>query len=150
MRGGASDDADAPGLHSPISTHRTTRQRQRMPGERRSPAATRAAENRLGNEQIARRAGLVYVDDRGHGIRRRGSAANGFSYLAERTRQPVSGRERSRIRSLAIPPAYRDVWICPNPRGHLQASGRDRSEEHTSELQSQSNLVCRLLLEKKK
>jgi len=96
-----------------------------MPGERRSPAASRAAENRRGNKQIARRAGLVYVDDRGHGIRRRGSAANGFRYLEERTRQPVSGRVRSRIRSLAIPPAYRNVWICPNPRGHLQASGRD-------------------------
>lgn len=96
-----------------------------MSGECRSPAASRAAENRRGNEQIARRAGLVYVDDRGHGIRRRGSAANGFRYLEERTRQPVSRRVRSRIRSLAIPPAYRDVWICPNPRGHLQASGRD-------------------------
>jgi DNA topoisomerase IB len=82
-------------------------------------------ENRRANERIARRAGLVYVDDRGRGIRRRGSASNGFNYLEERTRRPVSGKEKRRIQALAIPPAYIDVWICPDPRGHLQASGRD-------------------------
>ena len=40
---------------------------------------------------------------------------------------PVRGaRELGRIRALAIPPAYDDVWICPSPRGHIQATGRDR------------------------
>src|SRR3712207_7115919 len=60
----------------------------------------------------------------------------------------------ARIRSLAIPPAWTDVWICPFANGHIQATGRDargrkqyryRSEEHTSELQSRQYLVCRLL-----
>jgi DNA topoisomerase IB len=96
-----------------------------MPAATTPAAATRAAENRRASERIARHAGLVYVDDRGRGIRRRGSAANGFRYLEERTRRPVNGSERKRIQALAIPPAYRDVWICPDPRGHLQASGRD-------------------------
>src|SRR2546430_5772940 len=45
-------------------------------------------------------------------------------------------------------------WACPRGRGGVRAGARrrsaERSEEHTSELQSQSNLVCRLLLEKKK
>jgi DNA topoisomerase-1 len=39
--------------------------------------------------------------------------------------KPVSARDRARIRSLVIPPAWTNVWICPDPRGHLQATGRD-------------------------
>ena len=41
------------------------------------------------------------------------------------TGRPVGAKERERIRALAIPPAWTDVWICPDPRGHLQATGRD-------------------------
>jgi DNA topoisomerase-1 len=77
-----------------------------------------------GNPQSARSAGLVYVTDRTAGIRRirRG---RGFRYL-DRLGRVVRGRaELDRIAKLAIPPAWRDVWICPNPRGHLQACGRD-------------------------
>src|SRR2546427_6034714 len=44
----------------------------------------------------------------------------------------------------------RDWWLCRGGRGRRRAVSPVRSEEHTSELQSQSNLVCRLLLEKKK
>jgi DNA topoisomerase I len=90
-----------------------------------SATSKRATEIRRDSARIARRAGLVYVDGPGRGIRRRGSVANGFRYVRERTNRPVSAAERRRIRSLAVPPAYTDVWICPNPRGHLQASGRD-------------------------
>lgn len=51
-------------------------------------------------------------------------AGKGFSYLDENgNRLPEDDVER--IRSLAIPPAWRDVWICPHPRGHLQAVGVD-------------------------
>src|SRR5688572_32536887 len=55
---------------------------------------------------------------------------------------PISGRDPDQHRRADLPPQ-------PGPGG-LQIPTADRSEEHTSELQSQSNLVCRLLLEKKK
>jgi DNA topoisomerase-1 len=72
----------------------------------------------------ARAAGLRYVTDAGPGIRRK-RAGRGFSYRGldgEPIRDPG---ELRRIKALAIPPAYTDVWICPDPRGHLQATGRD-------------------------
>ena len=72
----------------------------------------------------AKRAGLVYSSDTAPGIRRQRSG-KGFAY-----RRPRGGAVRdagtlARIHKLAIPPAYTDVWINPNPRGHLQATGRD-------------------------
>ncbi|MDX1418655.1 MAG: hypothetical protein R3181_01705 [Rubricoccaceae bacterium] len=74
-------------------------------------------------EQSAREAGLVYVSDAAPGVRRvrRG---RGFSYHAP-DGALVTGEERDRIEALAIPPAWEDVWICPDPDGHLQATGRD-------------------------
>ncbi len=73
--------------------------------------------------EAAREAGLRYSSDTEPGIRRlrRGS---GFRYVAPGGRAP-SERDLQRIRSLAIPPAYQDVWICSDSRGHLQATGRD-------------------------
>ena len=69
-------------------------------------------------------AGLRYSTDANPGISRR-RAGRGFSY-----RRPDGEliRDRAvlaRIRALAIPPAWTDVWICPDPAGHLQATGRD-------------------------
>jgi DNA topoisomerase-1 len=72
----------------------------------------------------ARAAGLRYVSDTGPGIRRL-RAGRGFRYVdpeGRPLRDPVVLR---RIRRLAIPPAWRDVWICPLPHGHIQATGRD-------------------------
>ena len=74
--------------------------------------------------QSARAAGLRYVSDLGPGIRRK-RAGKAFSYF-----HPDGGLVRDReairrIKSLVIPPAWTDVWICPDPRGHLQATGRD-------------------------
>jgi DNA topoisomerase-1 len=71
----------------------------------------------------AREAGLVYVTDAEPGLRRvrRG---RGFAYVTA-DGVPVSGAERARIERLAIPPAWEDVWVCADPRGHLQATGRD-------------------------
>lgn len=69
-------------------------------------------------------AGLVYVSDSEPGISRRRSG-KGFSYRApdgSAVRDPAT---LQRIRALAIPPAYTEVWICRNARGHLQATGRD-------------------------
>jgi len=65
---------------------------------------------------------LVYVSDQTPGIRRR-RRGRGFEYrLNGRT---VPAGERKRIAALAVPPAWTDVWICPDPNGHLQATGRD-------------------------
>lgn len=67
---------------------------------------------------------LVYVCDDQPGLRRQ-RRGKGFIYLDPRGRRVTRKDELERIRALAIPPAYRDVWICPHPRGHLQATGRD-------------------------
>lgn len=76
------------------------------------------------NVQSARQAGLVYVSDRAPGIKRvrRG---RGFHYVDSRGRRLRRRADLDRIARLAIPPAWTDVWICTNPRGHLQACGRD-------------------------
>ena len=67
---------------------------------------------------------LVRVSDTSPGISRlkRGS---GFVYRDARGRKLTDAAELVRIRALAIPPAYTDVWICEHPNGHLQATGLD-------------------------
>jgi DNA topoisomerase I len=74
--------------------------------------------------QSAKTAGLRYVTGEGRGIRRRRSGT-GFVYVGPEGRTIRDPQELRRIKSLAIPPAWRDVWICPDSRGHLQATGRD-------------------------
>jgi DNA topoisomerase IB len=74
--------------------------------------------------KAAKRAGLVYVSDAEPGIRRVRSGRS-FAYRRPRGALVRDARTLARIRSLAIPPAYTDVWICPDPRGHIQATGRD-------------------------
>jgi DNA topoisomerase-1 len=72
----------------------------------------------------AEAAGLRYVTDSVPGIRRR-RAGRGFSYVDPDGRV-IRERERiRRFRSLVIPPAWNDVWICPIPDGHLQVTARD-------------------------
>lgn len=72
----------------------------------------------------AKQAGLVYVSDIEPGIRR-AKKGEGFVYAHPDGRPVRDEATLARIRSLAIPPAYVDVWICPDPQGHLQATGRD-------------------------
>jgi len=72
----------------------------------------------------AKSAGLRYVRDDRPGIRRV-KRRGGFSYVAPGGKPIHDETELGRIRKLAIPPAYADVWISPDPRGHLQATGRD-------------------------
>jgi DNA topoisomerase-1 len=68
-------------------------------------------------------AGLVYICDAEPGIRRQ-KRGRGFSYLM--AGKPVREADTlQRIKALAIPPAWTDVWICRDPLGHLQATGRD-------------------------
>lgn len=93
----------------------------KKPESTTKPVATGAA---AVEAVIARQAGLRYVLDSAPGIRRK-RAGKGFVYLSvdgQRIRDP---EQIARIRSLAVPPAYTNVWICAEPRGHLQATGRD-------------------------
>jgi DNA topoisomerase-1 len=73
----------------------------------------------------AHAAGLVHVSDHDPGIRRRRSGL-GFSYLGPDGAPVADQPTLDRIRALAIPPAWTDVWISPKPRGHIQAVGRDQ------------------------
>jgi DNA topoisomerase IB len=71
---------------------------------------------------------LRYVTDAEPGIRRRRRSRDGqvhFSYVDARGAPVRDEATLARIRSLAIPPAYEDVWICAHADGHLQATGRD-------------------------
>jgi DNA topoisomerase-1 len=75
--------------------------------------------------ESAKLAGLRHVNDvMTAGIRRLGSR-NRSRYVDPHGRRVTDRAELLRIRSLVIPPAWTDVWICPDPRGHLQATGRD-------------------------
>ena len=75
------------------------------------------------SKAILAAAGLVYVSDASPGIRRVRHGDKFIYMLGDE--QLTDEAELKRIASLAIPPAYEDVWICRNPRGHLQATGRD-------------------------
>lgn len=74
--------------------------------------------------KAARRAGLVYVDDSAPGIQRIPQGKS-FVYKSPAGRRVRSRSTLARIQALVIPPAWNDVWICSNPKGHLQATGRD-------------------------
>lgn len=92
---------------------------------RRSPYASPRNGN-CGNipARFARAAGLRYVTDRSPGWRRRG-AGKGFHYQTANGKAIHDLDDLQRIYTLAIPPAWTDVWICPHANGHLQATGRD-------------------------
>src|SRR5689334_19847896 len=110
---------DAPTAMAVRAAHSAARAAVRAGRSKRSngrePAGTTGA-------QVPR--GLVYVTDEQPGIRRirRGDA---FVYRKPDGRPVRAQAELQRIRRLAIPPAYEDVWICTDPRGHVQATGRD-------------------------
>ncbi|HEY3812625.1 MAG TPA: DNA topoisomerase IB [Caulobacteraceae bacterium] len=73
---------------------------------------------------LTARNGLVFAHDDAPGITRRGAGA-GFAYHDAKGKLIRDAETLERIRKLAIPPAWTDVWICPDPRGHIQAEGRD-------------------------
>lgn len=75
-------------------------------------------------EATARAASLVYCSDTEPGIRRR-RAGRGFWYVRAGGGKVTDEETLQRIRSLAIPPAWTDVWISPADNGHIQATGRD-------------------------
>jgi DNA topoisomerase I len=93
-------------------------------GQERRSERSRALRAALDPRRAAGVAELAYVTDAEPGIRRRRSG-RGFRYLTPDARPLRDPREQERIRRLVIPPAWRDVWICPDPHGHIQAIGRD-------------------------
>lgn len=75
-------------------------------------------------KEAAEAAGLVYVSDEKPGIVRKRSG-KGFRFEFASGKKLGDAHVERRVRSLAIPPAWTDVWICPRSNGHLQATGRD-------------------------
>jgi DNA topoisomerase-1 len=105
--------------------------RQLRAGERRHKASSGRIRAHVQVDALlqptdsARAAGLRYVNDqRAPGIRRLGSPKR-FRYVNPNGRAVSNREDLHRIKSLVIPPAWKDVWICADPRGHLQATGRD-------------------------
>lgn len=86
------------------------------------PSTSEAPEAIL--KQAARDAGLRYSRDTAKGIQRRGTGPR-VSYQLPDGKQVKDESLLRRIRSLVIPPAWEDVWICPYENGHIQATGRD-------------------------
>lgn len=75
-------------------------------------------------EAAAEAAGLTYVSDERPGISRR-KQGRAFAYFKPDGSRVTDEKTLDRIRALAIPPAYTDVWISPRANGHIQATGRD-------------------------
>jgi DNA topoisomerase-1 len=73
----------------------------------------------------AKASGLRYVSDNVSGLSRQRHGQNGFRYLDPNGQVIRDTRVLGRIKSLVVPPAWTDVWICADPNGHLQATGRD-------------------------
>ncbi len=93
-------------------TRRVHRRARRLPVAGVDPATSAAV------------SGLAYVSDARPGIRRV-RCGGGFRYVGVDRRPVRDAVTLRRIRGLVVPPAWRDVWICPSANGHLQATGRD-------------------------
>ncbi|MGZ8919675.1 MAG: DNA topoisomerase IB [Limisphaerales bacterium] len=89
-------------------------------------SATRERDSAASAEgmQAAKSAGLIYFGDNTPGIRRIGSA-KAPRYITADKRPMTDKITLARIKRLAVPPAWTEVWICPKDNGHLQATGRD-------------------------
>jgi DNA topoisomerase-1 len=83
-----------------------------------------AAQTIVDPRDAAESVGLRYVSDERPGIRRK-KAGKGFSYVRPDGSKLTEPEALKRIKALVIPPAWTDVWICPSPDGHIQATGRD-------------------------
>src|SRR5947207_13317397 len=94
-------------------------------GKRRKIDTVATLEAALDPAVAAKRAQLRYVHDSMPGITRH-AARNGFDYRVPDGSLVRDIATLKRIRALAIPPAWTDVWICRDPNGHLQATGRDQ------------------------
>ncbi len=77
-------------------------------------------------QKEASAAHLRYVSDAIPGIRRLKKAAHAWGYVSPTGKKVHDAKTLKRIAALVLPPAWTDVWICIDPRGHLQATGRDK------------------------
>ena len=97
----------------------------------RTPASDPSTNGKSKEEQIAasmedaKSAGLRWVSDESPGITRKRAGRNAFTYVGPDGKPVRDEDEMLRIRKLAIPPAWTEVWICPHWNGHIQAVGRD-------------------------
>lgn len=76
-------------------------------------------------QEAAKAAHLRYVSDSQPGIRREKAPDDSFRYIGVDGEPVTDARMLERIKALRIPPAYTNIWICPSPHGHLQATGCD-------------------------
>jgi DNA topoisomerase I len=106
-------------------TRRTGNSSNKSASKKKKEKLGVALEIALDPELAAKRAELRYVHDSLPGITRH-KARNGFDYHLPDGSLLRDIDVLKRIRALAIPPAWTDVWICPDPNGHLQAVGRDQ------------------------
>jgi len=90
----------------------------------RHPERERAADSARQATAAAMPPGLRHADDSRPGYTRQ-REKDGFAYFDVDGQRIEDDGEIQRINALAIPPAYENVWICPDPRGHIQATGRD-------------------------
>ncbi|MGH8666298.1 MAG: DNA topoisomerase IB [Burkholderiales bacterium] len=95
-----------------------------VPSILRAPPPPRVPTTQLAPPRAAKVAGLRYVNDLEPGIGRR-ACGKGHSYFGADARAIKDKCTLARIRALAIPPAWREVWICARENGHVQATGRD-------------------------
>ena len=87
-------------------------------------AAQPEVENVVDPQEAAEQAGLRYVSDEEPGITRR-KAGEGWTFVDPEGATITDEKVLERVRKLAVPPAYTDVWICARANGHIQATGRD-------------------------
>ncbi len=103
------------------------------------------------HRKTANRTGLNYVTDGVAGISRR-RVGKGWAYYYPDGTRITDRHERRRLNSLAIPPAWTDVWICPDPKGHIQATARDargrkQYRYHTTYREARDHSKFRRMLE---
>lgn len=110
--------------HLPDGKHMTNTTQVNAKPKRIKPKTIKLPEIVTDPVESAKAAGLRYVSDERPGIRRK-KAGKSFTYLDVDGNTIHDPEELKRIKALAIPPAWTDVWICPSPRGHIQATGRD-------------------------
>ena len=111
------------GLLEP-SSHRKVHLDARWKGHSLLVESSDTAQAVVDPRDAAESAGLRYVSDDRPGIRRK-KAGSGFTYTAATGSRLTERDALKRIKALAIPPAWTDVWICPFADGHIQATGRD-------------------------
>lgn len=106
------------------SASSTSRSAKNQSGRSSASNPQSATDQQAAAAESAKEAGLVYVsaDDAGIARRRAGKA---FTYWTARGKRVKDEATLARIKALVLPPAWNDVWICREPRGHLQATGID-------------------------